>query len=732
MTRPLIVRAAACLAAVAVAVGTVPLDAGTAVAKTGKHHAAAVAQRKAADTPLAITMDSMTPSTIPARGRVTVSGTVTNHSEDTWTDLQVYLFRSQTPITTRAGLAEAAQTDAAADVGSRITTEGRYDEIGDLAPGESTTYTVSVSRKDLALSGEPGVYWIGTHVLGAVNGVRDGLAAGRARSFMPLMADDAEGTDLALVVPLRDRVRRAPNGALLGLKQWQQAVADDGRLGRIVQLASSAGSDLTWLVDPAVLDAIGSVAADNPSFSTAPDGTGPNAEGDGSASPSPSASPSTTPDPNAEEPAEGGDDTADLSPEAITATEWMQAFRSESADDSMLALPYGDTDVAAVTANRLRDLLDESERMSAETMTALGLTARTTVAPPRGFLPARALAGLDPSTTVLMTDRAFPTRSGSVLSRADGTKIVLTDSAAASGGPGPDDPQGALAVRQRLLADAALHALTPERDQPLVVTLPSAFDPGDDWQASDFFGGLDVPWLTRVGVGEVVDTSPASVSTQPPLYPASQRAAHVPLANQLASQELADLGRVYAELLTDNDNIADQLGKAGLLASSYQVRTRTAAALARARDTAQRVRRNLASVEVDGPAFVSMTNEIGPIGVTVENKLDDTVTVQLEAQTESGDVEIEKPEPLTLGPGQRAPVRMRARASSIGVHNVTLVATTTEGSLLGSRDQFTVRSSNIGTFIWVVMGAGGAILALAIVVRLVKRVRAYRRGDASP
>jgi hypothetical protein len=365
-------------------------------------------------------------------------------------------------------------------------------------------------------------------------------------------------------------------------------------------------------------------------------------------------------------------------------------------------------------------------------MTALGLTARGAVAPPRGFLPARALAALDATTTVLMTDRAFPTRSGTVLGRSDGTQVVLTDAAAASGGPGPTDRLGALAVRQRLLSETALHALTPERDTPLVVTLPSRFDPGEDWQSADFFGGLDVPWLTRVGVGEVVDAGPTSTTTQPPLYPASQRAAHVPLANQLAARELGELGRVYAELLTDNDNIADQLAKAGLLATSYQVRGRTDAALTRARATAQRVRRNLAGVEVDGPAFVSMTNEIGPIGVTVENRLEDTVTVQLEAQTQSGDVQIETPDPITLGPGQRAPVRMRARAASIGVHNVTLVATTTEGSPLGSSDQFTVRSSNIGTVIWVVMGGGAAILAVAIAVRLFRRVRDYRRGEAAP
>jgi hypothetical protein len=686
-------------------------------------------KRKAVDTPLRISLDSMSPSTIPERGQITVTGTVTNTSEDVWTDLQVYLFRSQTPITTRAGLTEAVATDPATDVGPRITDEGTFDEIGDLAPGESTSYRVTVSRGDLALSGEPGVYWVGTHVLGAVNGVRTGLAAGRARSFMPLMEEDAEGTDLAVVVPLRERVRRATDGSLRGLRQWQRDVDDDGRLGRIVQLASTAGSNLTWLVDPAVLEAISSVSADNPPFDTSPDGTGPDDETPDEETPS--STPTATPDGTEETPeGEEGEEAPEPSPEAAAAAEWLEAFRAEAADDSMLALPYGDVDVAAITANRLGDLVEESQRLSADTMAALGLTGRATVAPPRGFLPARALAALDPSTTVLMTDRAFPTRSGRVLARSDGTRIVLTDSAATGGGPGPD-PFGALAVRQRLLSEAALHALTPERDEPLVITLPGRFDPGDDWAAADFFGGLDVPWLTRVGVGEVVDAGPQATSTQPPLYPASQRAAHVPFANQLATRELGELGQIYAELLTDNDSIGDQLAKTGMLASSYQVRTRPGAALTRARETAQRVRRILGGVQVDGPSFVSMTNEIGPIGVTVENQLEDTVTVQLEAQTPSGDVEIETPDPITLGPGQRAPVRMRARASSIGVHNVTLVATTTEGSLLGSRDQFTVRSSNIGTVIWVVMGAGGALLALAIAVRLTRRVRAYRRGEAA-
>ncbi len=687
--------------------------------------APAYAARKAREdtSPLAVTLGSISPSVMPARGRITMTGTVTNRSDDVWTDLQVYLFHSDTPITTRAGLAQAAQTDPTADVGGRVTDEGLFDEIGDLAPGETTAYTVSVGRRDLTtLSSEPGVYWIGTHVLGAVDGIRDGLAAGRARSFIPLMPNDAPGTEVSVVLPLRDRVRRDSGGRLVDPVRWQRRVSDEGRLGRLAAFGAEADS-LTWLVDPAVLDAVASVAADNPALSTAADGTGPD---EGTAPPEPSTDASTEPAP---EGTTAGDDEAveELSAEAVQAAGWLDDFVTESSEDTVLGLPYGDLDVPAVTGNRLDGLLEEAQRLTAGSLATLGLDAAPVVAPPRGFLPSRVLDQIDPDTAVLMTDKAFPGIDATVLGRADGTRVALSDSAALAGGPGPDARRSQLALRQRLLSETALHALSPQRDRPVVVALPTGFNPAVGSGAA-FFAGLDVPWLRQVGLDEVVDAGPELTASQRPLYPAGQRTTQIPLGNQLAAQELGELGQTYAELLTLNDSVGDELARFGLLAASYQVRTRAGAAFTRARETATRVRRTLQGVVIDGPSFVSMTNEVGPIAVTVENRLDETVTVRLEAQTRSTDLTISVPEAITLGPGQRTPVRMRARSSRIGVHNVTLVATTESGTAIGSQDQFNVRSSNIGTVIWFVMGGGLAMLGVAIVFRLVRRVRAHRRG----
>ena len=65
------------------------------------------------DDALSVSLETMTPSTLPRRGSVTLTGEVTNDSDETWTDLQVYMVTAAQPIQTRDGLAEAAATDPA-------------------------------------------------------------------------------------------------------------------------------------------------------------------------------------------------------------------------------------------------------------------------------------------------------------------------------------------------------------------------------------------------------------------------------------------------------------------------------------------------------------------------------------------------------------------------------------------------------------------------------------------
>jgi hypothetical protein len=65
------------------------------------------------------------------------------------------------------------------------------------------------------------------------------------------------------------------------------------------------------------------------------------------------------------------------------------------------------------------------------------------------------------------------------------------------------------------------------------------------------------------------------------------------------------------------------------------------------------------------------------------------------------------------------------------VHEVTLVATTEDGRRLGSEVQFSVRTSNVGMVIWLVMGTGGALLLVMIGFRILRRVRGRRQQEGT-
>ncbi len=678
-------------------------------------------------TPLKVSVETLAPAVVPAQGRVTLTGRVTNRSSETWTDLKAYMFTSSTPITDQTGLAEADATEQAASVGSRLTQPGLYDEVGDLAPGETKPYRVSVPRSLLGIGPEAGVYWIGVHVLGGSQSTgRDTVADGRARTFIPQVPSSTPSTRLALVVPVKAEVRRGAAGRLLGFGAWSRSLGADGRLDRLLNLSGRATSPITWVVDPAVLDAARSVSEDNPKIDPGPDGSSEAPSG----SPTPSPSSSTSPSPSDDGGTDGGDVGAASEPsdEAVAARAWLEEFRRQAPTHTVATVPYGDLDVAAVLGTRLDELYQQARKLSAETMTANGVDSTGVVDPVDGRLPAKALRAVDQDTTVLLRDEAFPEAQRPVLTRSGRAPVVLTDTTAGAGGPKPNARYAALALRQRLLAESALHALSTDSDRPLVVSTPAYWDPGSTWNDADFFAGLDQPWLRLVDVPSLVsgagkapggDTSVEDT----PVYTRADRKAQLPLANLLATERLSTTGRTFDRMLPDNDTVDDVLARIGMLSSSQTARDDPDRTLDQVNSTTDYVRSQMQAVRIEGPSFVMMSGEDGPIQVTLVNGLDQTVRVGIAAQTRSSGLKIKQHDDVTLGPGRRTAIRLEATSRDIGVHAVTLVATDSEGTPLGSLTQVSVRTSRVSTVIWVIMAAGGVLLFLAIGVRLFRRVR---------
>ena len=684
---------------------------------------AAATPRAAADdaTPLQVSIDTLSPSTVPTRGVVTVTGEVTNTSSETWTDLKVYMLTSASPMTSPEELAAASASEAASTIGSRLYTEGLYARVGDLAPGESVPYTLAVKRTALGIGTAPGVYWLGVHVLGTENGARDPIADGRARTFLPLVPAHTRPSDLALLMPVEEPVRRDRHGRLLEARKWRGTFAADGRLDRLVRLSNdAAGRPLTWLLDPAVLDAARSVSQDNPPLDIAPT--------DGTADPAASAQPSPSGSPSPSQPPAGSDGTQSQS--ALNATNWLSLLERQASAHAVLTLPYGDLDVASALHKKRPAVYTTATDLSTRTAAGFGIDATPVVAPASGYLPGAALRKVDPGTPMVLGQGAYPEAQGSVLTTPGGGHVVLNDAGAASGGPNPEDRFSAVSVRQRILSEAALHALSTPRGGPLVLSTPRYWDPGAGWGTAGFFQGLDQPWLHLVDLPSVVAGATGTTAAGQPAYPRSEAGREVPFANLLATQEVGRVGRTFANLLTRNNRVDDELAKIGVLASSSAARRHPDAALLRARAATHEVRSEMEQVQVEGPPFVTMSSEEGPIQITLVNNLDEEVTVAVRALTRTKDVKIAGTDPITLGPGKRASVRLTARAKDIGVHSVTLVATDSAGNPLGSTAQFTVRTSQVGLVIWAIIGVGGAVLLAAIVMRTVRRVR-HRRATRS-
>lgn len=683
--------------------------------------AAATAADEPAASPLTVALTELTPSTVPRKGRLVLAGTVRNDSDETWSAINVHPFVSDQPITDRDQLAVAAASDPAVEVGTRLIEPGQFAAIGDLVPGQSTPFRISLKVKDLNLSA-PGVYWIGVHALGEHTAGRE--VGGRARSFIPLVPDDAH-TSVSLVVPLRERVRRDRVGRLLDTSDWSTSLGDEGRLERIAALLGTAGGGrVTVLADPAVMDAVGSIAADNPEISLGPATGG-----------RPSESPSDGPSEGSSEGSsatEGDAASPSRSVERLgpadrsNATRWLAQIKEAASQQTFLGLGYADPDVASL-ARRRPALVTTSSKESAAAFKRLGIDAIPAVAPPSGWLDDAALGRIPKDTMVLVSDHAAP-RTRSQWRTPEGQDLVFTDAQAGAGGPGPNPRLDALAVRQRIVADAALRAQQGATG-PMVVELPEDWDPGPAWQAADLFAGLDLPWLDLTTLDRAPpDSTPTFDAALG--YPATERHAEVGLANVAATRLLASTATILGQLLRSTNDVRHQLTGAALEGVSVHARRDQSVAREEVLATNQAMRDRLDKVSVVGTDFVTLSGGSGTLTVTLVNQLDQPITVGIRPTATSPDVHIQTPKPLDMAPGQRTVLRLKARARSIGVHEVTLTPVTADGSELGTPLTFNLRTSQVGKLIWGVFLGGGLLLVVMILRRIRRGLREHRwRGQ---
>jgi hypothetical protein len=675
--------------------------------------------------PLVPHIRSITPDYIPDHGPIVIRGTLTNASTDEWTAINVEAFVGGTPITTSAALAQAATTPVSDDVGHRIFTPGTFDRIDRLEPGQTVHFKVRLPRSDIPVHA-PGVYWFGVHALGGTAAGRSNSAAGRDRTFLPLVPQASLGAgpaiDTALVVPVRAAVTRGPDGAVEDVPSWMSDLVS-GDLASVVSLGRAArGRPLTWLVDPAVPDTVRALAHGNPPRSLAAP-RGPTSGGP-STSPSPSGSADPSPDPSSGTSASGTGTAASVAGAGTTTTQvakrWLRHLHHVLAvpNGEILGLPYGDLDVAAA-ARYDRPYLDAVLQRTGRSVRPWKLPlAHTAVAPPTGRLSVAVAAALPPQTRILLDDRAV-TGSAPVVDEVYQRRIILSSAGAADGGPGPGNPLAPLALRQRILSEAALRFLGDR--SPLVIQLPT------EWHGRvprSFFTGLDLPWLRLTTLDEATSGQAKPLSAARLRPPVTSVPAPGPKFFATVRRVLTSAATLQS-VLTGNGVLDQQVFDETTANTSYAATTDLFGALARLHSTRGWLATALTSVTLAAPPSVTLTSTSGRFSVLVSNNLDVPVTVKVRPVADSR-LRITGGETIALSPHGSTSVLLHASTHVLGVHTVTLEVTNQAGVPLGSSDSFPMRAEQVSQLIWVIIGAGAALLFGAIIVRLVRRVRRSR------
>ena len=658
---------------------------------------------------LDVSLDALTPSVLPKSGPVTMGGTVTNTTSDTLTGVNVHPLTSSSPMTTAREIEVSVESDPEIYIGQRIITAGYFDSVGDLAPGQSASWRVRVPVSELQISGEEGVYWIGVQVLGAdETGVRE--VHGRARSFIPLMQGKQDAVPTSVILPVRRPIQRTAEGRISRADLWADDLDPGGRLSNLAAFVRSSGTaPVTWLIDPAVLDAVDQLALGNPKRSLEP----------------------TEPAPGEDDAEQQADEAEAQAAEADAnglpqAAGWLEDVQSLTARNPVLALPYGDLDVAAA-ARYAPGLYNQARSVSTEALDQFDIESTPAVVPPSGLINPAGL-GLTPfNTEIFLSDEALPDTYDDPADvppvvESGGHRIGVTDHRVAVGGPGPDPRMGMVALRQRVLAEAAVRSLAGDVSE-LVVDLPFDFDPGTG--SGVFFDGLEQSFLEMVPAR--VDRDGEVPSVERVSYPTRQVIRELNEANLASAKRFQNAGARLDNILVRNDEIGDDVLREALCTASYMQRDDPVVAQVSADASSSWLDARLHKVGIEAPGFVLLSSDKGPFAVTVTNDLDQPVRIRIKAQTRD-DLVIEAPEQIDLEADTRQTVDLTAEAGSIGVHPVRLVVTDEDGQPTGAFDEIDIRSNTVGNIIWVIMGIGVGILAISIPVRWARK---RRRAEAA-
>lgn len=672
---------------------------------------APVPARAATTTPQAatVTLQSINPrSPDPdnAKQGVRIIAKITNNTDNTYSDVQFSLQRTTTYSQQSALDAIIAHPVTADDTNYWVPNP--LDTHQQLLPRASITVSYLTNVADLCLCFH-GIYAYSLVASGATTADGGFSEIGRSQLLLPSFPNGSkpQPVNVAWVWPLLDRPHRSIDNDVFTDEALAAEIAAGGRLDRALQVPERMAGKvrMTLVVDPDLLDSLAVMAGKEGYRVQRGTGTVPGTGG-------------------------------------ALARAWLARFKAVTAKNDIVFTGYADPDVNALARSGQPYNSNLDNAVQSRIAPYLDSIPSTSLAWPAGeALNTRAMNALVAGgvNTVLLSDAALPggnkteprpdalsplpTTSGNANALVLDSSLQATFTRAISATGTTNDIQ-------TLLAQLAIRAEQGPDHSHFVVLAPGRYADVDPARvASLMTAELGTGWSGSISVPQAL----ASVTPvdRGALNTAAENAnAEISQEQLNQASDISDAVASMGEALHDNDAAAQLLGGFALgiqRAESSAWRTNPNGGEHIVDQLQARIDSITGSVHLVTPAVgtYTLSSSTSPIVVTVANQLSKPVTVRVVVRLADPGIGFTAPAATTQTiPAQSIePIRIQTKTERLGKFQVNASLQTPDGRSLGMPIQLSLQATAIGKVTKIITIVAVAVLVLALVRRLVKRIR---------
>jgi len=758
---------------------------------SGRTTGASIQNTEAAAKQVTLSIDTMTPEVLHSDQDLTLTGTITNGTGQavSGVDLVTRVQRS-TDVTSESLTKWLTGTDESGLSDPVTIPLGR-----DLQPGETTQFSITVPADELPLTsadrwGPRGI---------AVTLESQGTSVAQDRSIL-VWESGASVTPVRLTtfIPVTASVEEM--AVLAGPHTSQRAKTLTSVHRRVLGLLGMADDNVVMAVDPALVEALGVTSADlekaarnGHSQPSTPDGTpqapqGDDSSGSSSASPSASADPSApaaesssptpsspstaSPSASATAPSSGGKTSNDV---AQLSAALMRAIGT----GSLVALPWGDSDTAALAHLQRADLIETATQrtqesaivkagapasmswlassvMDSATVNTLPQSTSTIITSPDS-LPVTDELTYTPSGLGALGDRAVlipeqslsealagePSSKTSNDTSDEASQDGASDQARQASSSGQTTQAAELDTRQLLRGNSAiLTRQAPGLERDIVVAMPrqaaSTADPSalkarvaalrsTSWTQSQSLSGLEERARAEV---EAVEAGTSGIERSEPSDD------NVTDDNELTTATLAAAGgtasrlQSVASVLSDPAALLGEYTNLEAVVSSATWRAKPATCRAQvpaAEAAGTGVTSSLAAVP---SSTINLINSEAQLPVRITSSLAQDVTVQVYLTSDNKRLQVPRTTTVTVPAHQQAKVTVPIQAVGSGDVGLTVQVLAADGTTVGTPTTVNMRVRAD----WESRGTGVivGVLVSIVVIGTVRTVRRGRRTAVTP